>query len=36
VGVFEAKSGSPGMMMIFGDQDNWDQNGISRFLDSLE
>lgn len=36
VGVFEAKSGSPGMLMIFGDQDNWDEGGISRFLDSLE
>ena len=36
VGVFEAKSGSPGMLMLFGDQDNWDENGISRFLDSLE
>lgn len=36
VGVFEAKSGSPGMLMIFGDQDNWDENGISRFIDSLE
>ena len=36
VGVFEAKSGSPGMLMIFGDLDNWDEGGISRFLDSLE
>jgi len=36
VGVFEAKSGSPAMLMIFGEQDNWDEGGISRFLDSLE
>lgn len=36
LGVFEAKSGSPGMLMIFGNQDNWDEDGISRFLDSLE
>ncbi len=36
VGVFEAKSGSPGMLMIFGDLDNWDEGGISRFIDSLE
>ena len=36
LGVFEAKSGSPGMLMIFGRQDGWDENGISRFLDSLE
>jgi hypothetical protein len=36
LGVFEAKSGSPGMLMIFGDQDNWDEGGISRFLNSLE
>lgn len=36
LGVFEAKSGSPGMLMIFGDLDNWDEGGISRFLDSLE
>lgn len=34
--VFEAKSGSPGMLMIFGDQDSWDEDGIGRFLDSLE
>lgn len=36
VGVFEAKSGSPGMLMIFGDQDNWDDSGINQFIDSLE
>lgn len=36
IGVFETKSGSPGMLMIFGNQDNWDEGGISRFLDSLE
>ena len=36
IGVFEAKSGSPGMLMIFGHQNNWDESGISRFLDSLE
>ncbi len=36
LGVFETKSGSPGMLMIFGRQDNWDEGGISRFLDSLE
>lgn len=36
LGVFETKSGSPGMLMIFGQQDNWDEGGISRFLDSLE
>ncbi len=36
VGVFEAKSGSPGMLMILGDKDNWDEGGISRFLDSLK
>jgi hypothetical protein len=36
LGVFETKSGSPGMLMIFGRQDNWDENGINRFLDSLE
>ncbi|MBK8905555.1 MAG: hypothetical protein IPM53_30515 [Anaerolineaceae bacterium] len=36
LGVFETKGGSPGMLMIFGDQDNWDEDGVSRFLDSLE
>lgn len=36
LGVFEAKSGSPGMLMIFGHQDSWDEGGVSRFLDSLE
>lgn len=36
LGVFETKSGSPGMLMIFGHQDNWDESGINRFLDSLE
>jgi hypothetical protein len=36
LGVFETKSGSPGMLMIFGDQNNWDEGGISRFIDSLE
>ena len=36
IGVFETKSGSPGMLMIFGNQDNWNEGGISRFLDSLE
>ncbi len=36
IGVFETKSGSPGMLMIFGNQDDWDEGGISRFLDSLE
>ena len=35
IGVFEAKDGSPGMLMIFGSLDNWDEGGISRFLDSL-
>lgn len=34
--VFEAKSGSPGMLMVFGHQDSWDEDGIGRFLDSLE
>lgn len=36
LGVFETKSGSPGMLMIFGRQDSWDEDGIGRFLDSLE
>ena len=36
LGVFETKSGNPGMLMIFGNKDNWDEGGISRFLDSLE
>ena len=36
VGVFEAKSGNPGMLMIFGDLNNWDEGGISQFIDSLE
>ncbi len=36
LGVFEAKSGSPAMLMIFGDPNNWDEDGISHFLDSLE
>lgn len=36
LGVFETKSGSPGMLMIFGNQADWDEAGISRFLDSLE
>ncbi|GJM42498.1 MAG: hypothetical protein DHS20C20_27800 [Ardenticatenaceae bacterium] len=35
LGVFETKSGSPGMLMIIGNQNNWDEGGISRFLDSL-
>lgn len=36
IGVFETKSGSPGMLMIFGNKNNWDEGGISRFLDSLK
>jgi hypothetical protein len=36
IGVFETKDGSPGMLMIVGDQDGWDEDGISRFIDSLE
>jgi hypothetical protein len=36
IGVFATKGGDPGMLMIFGDQDNWDEGGISEFLDSLE
>jgi hypothetical protein len=36
IGVFEAKSGNPGMLMIIGSQNNWDEGGISRFLNSLE
>jgi hypothetical protein len=36
LGVFETKSGSPGMLMIIGNQNNWDEGGISRFLDSLK
>lgn len=36
IGVFETKDGGPGMLMIFGDRDSWDEDGISRFLDSLE
>lgn len=36
LGVFETKSGSPGMLMIFGNQSNWDESGINSFIDSLE
>ncbi|VAW38728.1 hypothetical protein MNBD_CHLOROFLEXI01-3145 [hydrothermal vent metagenome] len=36
IGVFETKDGSPGMLMIVGGQDGWDEDGISRFIDSLE
>ncbi|NJN55933.1 MAG: hypothetical protein HC804_15015 [Anaerolineae bacterium] len=36
LGVFEAKSGSPAMLMIMGPSDNWDEGGISQFIDSLE
>ena len=36
IGVFETKSGSPGMLMIFGNPNNWDERGVSSFLDSLE
>lgn len=36
LGVFETKSGSPGMLMVFGDPNNWDEGGVSQFLDSLE
>jgi len=36
IGVFQTKGGDPGMLMILGDQDNWDEGGISQFLDSLE
>ncbi|MBK7895928.1 MAG: hypothetical protein WAS33_20340 [Candidatus Promineifilaceae bacterium] len=36
LGVFEAKSGSPAMLMIMGPRDSWDEDGIGRFLDSLE
>lgn len=36
LGVFETKNGRPGMIMIFGSLDSWDEGGISRFLDSLE
>lgn len=36
LGVFEAKSGSPAMLMIMGPSDGWDEDGISRFIDSLE
>lgn len=36
LGVFEAKSGNPAMLMIFGNPNNWDETGIDRFLDSLE
>ena len=36
IGVFETKDGGPGMLMIIGGQDNWDEGGISRFLESLE
>ncbi|WP_420642175.1 hypothetical protein [Candidatus Leptofilum sp.] len=36
LGVFEAKSGSPAMLMIMGPASNWDEGGISRFIDSLE
>jgi hypothetical protein len=36
IGVFQTKSGGPGMLMIIGPRDSWDEDGISRFLDSLE
>ena len=36
LGVFETKNGGSGMLMIFGSRDNWDEGGISQFLDSLE
>ena len=36
IGVFETKSGNPGMVMIFGLENDWDEDGISRFLDSME
>lgn len=36
IGVFQTKNGNPGMLMIFGSQTNWDEGGISRFLNSLE
>lgn len=36
LGVFEAKSGSPAMLMIMGPTGNWDEGGISQFIDSLE
>ncbi len=36
IGVFETKSGNPGMLMVFGLLDSWDGDGIGSFLDSLE
>jgi hypothetical protein len=36
IGVFQTKNGNPGMLMIFGIRTNWDEGGISRFLNSLE
>ena len=36
IGVFESKDGSPAMLMIFGDLNNWDDSGINQFIDSLE
>ncbi|MCP4419293.1 MAG: hypothetical protein GY805_21985 [Chloroflexi bacterium] len=36
IGVFETKSGNPGMLMVFGSLDSWDGDGIGSFLDSLE
>jgi hypothetical protein len=36
IGVFESKDGSPAMLMIFGGLNDWDESGISSFIDSLE
>lgn len=33
---FDAKSGGPGMLMIYGTQADWDETAIDQFIDSLQ
>ena len=35
-GIFQTKNGAPGMLMIFGGLDNWDEQGFDDFLASME
>jgi hypothetical protein len=36
LGVFEGNSGNTAMLMIMGDVESWDEEGIDSFIDSLE
>lgn len=36
VGTFEGKDGSPAMVVVVGQVDRWQQDGLDRFLESLQ